>query len=102
MRHGSGDKEYFSAYNEVLPHLIEEFKPKVILVSAGYDIRVEDPLSGIRVSDEGIRSIVSGILSCSSLVTHHSSLPFIFALEGGYDLEALGKSVLITIKEMLK
>ncbi len=101
MKHGSGDKEYFSAYNDVLPNLVKKFEPDMILVSAGYDIRAEDPLSGIRVSDEGIREIVHGILSCSSLVTRHSSLPFIFALEGGYDLQALGKSVLLTIKEML-
>jgi acetoin utilization deacetylase AcuC-like enzyme len=94
LKHGSGDKEYFSAYNEVLPHLVKKFEPDIIIVSAGYDIRAEDPLSGIRVSDEGIRSIVNGILSCSSR-------PVIFALEGGYDLQALGKSVLLTIKEML-
>lgn len=94
MKHGSGDKEYFSAYNEVLPHLVKKFEPDIIIVSAGYDIRAEDPLSGIRVSDEGIRGIVNGILSCAEV-------PVIFALEGGYDLQALGKSVLLTIKEML-
>jgi acetoin utilization deacetylase AcuC-like enzyme len=37
---------------------------------------------------------VNGILSCAEV-------PVIFALEGGYDLQALGKSVLLTIKEML-
>ena len=63
-------------------------------MSAGYDIRAEDPLSGIRVSDEGIRGMVNSILSCAEV-------PVIFALEGGYDLQALGKSVLLTIKEML-
>ncbi len=102
MSHGSGDKEYFSAYNEtLLPRLIKNFEPDMVMVSAGYDIHSKDPLSGINVSNEGIREIVHGILSCSSLVTRHSSLPFIFALEGGYDLQALGKSVLLTIKEML-
>ncbi|MDO8747197.1 MAG: histone deacetylase [Thermodesulfovibrionales bacterium] len=94
MKHGSGDKEYFSVYNDVLPHLLKQFEPDMILVSAGYDIRVEDPLSGIRVSDDGIRSIVNSILSCAEI-------PVIFTLEGGYDLQALGKSVLLTIKEML-
>ena len=80
----------------------------MILVSAGYDIRAEDPLSGIRVSDEGVRSIVKGILSSAERLefsvqrsAKNSELPVIFALEGGYDLQALGKSVLLTIKEML-
>ncbi len=94
MQSGSGDREYFSAYNEILPDLVKSFAPDIILVSAGYDIHKRDPLSGIHVSDEGIRNIIKGILSCSQL-------PVIFALEGGYDLEALGKSVLLTLNEML-
>ena len=96
MSSGSGDKEYFSAYNEVLPHLVKKFCPNMLLVSAGYDIHFRDPLSGINISDKGIKDIVKGILSCSS-----PDIPIVFALEGGYDLKALGESVLLTIKEML-
>lgn len=95
MSSGSGDKEYFSAYNDILPHLIKKFEPDILLVSAGYDIHRDDPLSAIRVSNEGIRSIVRGIVSSSEL-------PVVFALEGGYNLTALGESVLITIEEMMK
>lgn len=95
MRSGSGDREYFSAYNETLPTLVSSFIPDIILVSAGYDIHERDPLSGVHVSDEGIRNIVRGILSSAS------RLPAIFVLEGGYDLQALGRSVVITINEML-
>ncbi|TAL25135.1 MAG: histone deacetylase, partial [Nitrospirae bacterium] len=118
MPHGAGDKEYFSAYNEVLPKLIKKFGTDMILVSAGYDIHLSDPLAGIRVSDEGVRNIVKGILSSAkqSAVSpasggsaeadnqhsaKNSELPVIFSLEGGYDLEALGNSVLSTAKEML-
>jgi len=97
LSHGSGDKEYFPAYNEVLPYLVKKFEPDMILVSAGYDIHFKDPLSGINVSNEGIKNIVRGILS-SDLP---KSVPIIFALEGGYDLQALGEAVFLTIKEML-
>jgi len=95
MSSGTGDKEYLSVYQNILPPLVQAFEPDLILVSAGYDLHRDDPLSGIRVSDEGIRSIVNSILSCSSN-------PFIFALEGGYNLLALGESVRITLEEMLK
>ena len=94
MSSGAGDKEYLSVYQNILPPLVQAFEPDLILVSAGYDIHRNDPLSGIRVSDEGIRGIVNSILSCSSN-------PFIFALEGGYNLLALGESVRITLEEML-
>jgi acetoin utilization deacetylase AcuC-like enzyme len=95
MPSGSGDKEYLTAFQKTLPPLVKNFNPDLILVSAGYDLHRDDPLSGIRVSDEGIRGIVDSILS-------YSSNPFIFALEGGYNLSALGESVRITLEEMLK
>ncbi len=94
LNSGSGNKDYLHIYQDMLPDIVRRFTPDIIIVSAGYDIRAEDPLSGIRVSDEGIRGIVNSILSCAEV-------PVIFALEGGYDLQALGKSVLLTIKEML-
>jgi len=90
----SGDKEYLSVYQNILPPLVKTFSPDITLVSAGYDIHKNDPLSDIRISDEGIKGIVSSILSCSSN-------PYIFSLEGGYNLSALGSSVMVTIEEML-
>jgi acetoin utilization deacetylase AcuC-like enzyme len=101
LPYGSGDKDYFFAYNKILQGLVRSFNPDIILVSAGYDIHAKDPLSGINVSNNGILSLVKGILSCST-VTGNALLPFIFALEGGYNLRALSESVLITIKEMLE
>lgn len=92
---GSGDKEYIHIYQNVLPDIIKTFKPDIILVSAGYDIHKDDPLSDIRISDDGMKWIVHSILSSSSV-------PFVFALEGGYNLSALGESVKITIEEMLE
>ncbi|HEX8948227.1 MAG TPA: histone deacetylase [Dissulfurispiraceae bacterium] len=99
MGAGSGDKEYSHAYRETLHELVRGFGPDIVLVSAGYDIHINDPLSSIRVTNEGIRSIVRGILSAPE---DPSRIPFIFALEGGYDLDALGESVKITLEEMMR
>jgi len=101
MPYGSGDKDYFYAYRDILPRLIKNFRPDIILVSAGYDIHASDPLSGIKVTNEGLRSIVRGIL-LKRTTTYLPSLPYVFALEGGYNLEALSESVLRTIKELLE
>ncbi|MBI4822848.1 MAG: histone deacetylase [Nitrospirae bacterium] len=92
---GSGDREYATSYNEVLPDLMGDFSPDIVLVSSGYDIHVRDPLSDIRVTNEGIRSIIRGILSVPEV-------PYIFSLEGGYDLDSLGECVLITLEEIFK
>jgi acetoin utilization deacetylase AcuC-like enzyme len=101
LQHGSDDRVYAKIYRETLPPLVKKFEPDIIIVSAGYDIHARDPLSGIQVSNEGIRNIVQGILSCTS-VTGRSRRPCVFALEGGYNLTALSESVLITISEMLE
>ncbi len=96
IQSGSGNKEYLMVYQDILPGLIQRFQPDIVLVSAGYDIHVNDVYTNIRVTNEGIRCIVQSILhSCASL-------PAVFALEGGYHRPALCDSVNITIEEMLK
>lgn len=93
---GSGNKDYLYVYQNILPGIIHRYKPDIILVSAGYDIHVNDPHANIRVSHEGISGIVRSILhSCASC-------PTVFVLEGGYDLPSLCDSVRITLEEMLK
>jgi acetoin utilization deacetylase AcuC-like enzyme len=94
MPSGSGDREYFLIYNDILPHYIKKFSPDILLVSAGYDIHIRDPLSQISISGEGIRNIVESILV-------GSPMPAIFCLEGGYDLDALAESVLHTVSLLM-
>ncbi len=96
IRAGSGNRDYLYVYQDILPGVLYRFGPDIILVSAGYDIHVNDPHADIRVTHEGIRAIVQSILlSCRSC-------PAVFTLEGGYDLESLSSSVKITVEEMLK
>lgn len=95
MHYGSGDKDYFAAYHDYLPLQVRKFRPDIMLVSAGYDLHVRDPLAGLRVTNEGIRSIVRSILqSCPDI-------PHVFCLEGGYNLVSLSESVVITVEELL-
>jgi len=101
LQYGADDNDFLSIYHDTLPSLVKTFKPDIILVSAGYDIHAHDPLSGIHVSNKGIRTIAGGILACTHISDSHV-LPCVFALEGGYNLAALSESVLITISEMLE
>ena len=95
MYAGAGDAEYSEVYQTILPPLVKTFSPDIILVSAGYDILSDDPLSAINVSQAGMKSIIHSILQCSSV-------PVVFALEGGYNLPALSEAVRGTLGEMLK
>jgi len=94
IRVGSGDKDYLYVYQDIFPDVVRRFNPDLIIVSAGYDIHYMDHHSDLRVTCEGVRGIVQGILSSADR-------PFIFVLEGGYDYISLSKSVRNTLEEML-
>jgi acetoin utilization deacetylase AcuC-like enzyme len=96
---GSGDDEYHLAFdNHVLPALAA-FRPEVLLISAGFDAHRDDPLAQNQVSEEGFGWMTRQLA--------HSADRFcagrvISALEGGYNLRALGRSVvrhLVALRE---
>jgi len=91
----STDNELLDIYENDLPPLIEKFNPDIILVSAGYDLHESDPLAALNITTDGIRKMVRGILNTKDI-------PFVFFLEGGYDVDALGENVKVTLEEMLK
>ena len=91
----STDTELLDIYENDLPPLIDAFNPDIILVSAGYDLHESDPLAQLNITTEGIRKVVRIILNSKNV-------PFVFFLEGGYDVEALGRNVKVTLEEMLE
>jgi len=91
----SGDAEIEDIYRNDVPPLMKAFKPDIVLVSAGYDIHESDPLAQLDVTTEGIRRMVR-------LILQTADVPFVFFLEGGYNVDALGENVKVTIEEMLR
>ena len=90
----SRDDVLLDIYKNKLPHIIDTFNPDIILVSAGYDLHESDPLAQLNISTEGIRKMVRMILDSKDV-------PFVFFLEGGYDVQALANNVKVTLEEML-
>ena len=91
----STDIELLDIYENDLSPLVDMFNPDIILVSAGYDLHESDPLASLNITTQGIRIMVRKILDTKKV-------PFIFFLEGGYDVDALGENVKVTLEEMLK
>ncbi|PHS40416.1 MAG: histone deacetylase [Sulfurovum sp.] len=89
----SRDSELLDIYENDLPPFIDAFQPDIILVSAGYDLHESDPLAQLNITTEGIRTMVRGLLDSRDV-------PFVFFLEGGYDVTALGENVKVTLEEM--
>src|SRR4051812_11567004 len=48
---GSGDADYLRAFEEAVEPAVARFEPELVLVSAGFDAHVEDPLAEMLVTD---------------------------------------------------
>ena len=87
---GSGDAEYLHALDaRVLPAL-EWFDPQVLLISAGFDAHRDDPLANIELSDDCYEQMTRTLVQFAD---RHCQGRVVSALEGGYHLRALGRSV---------
>lgn len=85
LEHGT-DEEFENIYSEVVPRVLEEYRPGLILVSAGYDAHESDPLGGFSVTTEGYNYITERLVEAAEKCCGGR---IVFALEGGYDVEAL-------------
>jgi acetoin utilization deacetylase AcuC-like enzyme len=94
---GSGDDEYAAAFVELLA-AARAFRPEFVLISAGYDAHLRDPLAGMRVSREGFRDMTGEMVA---LAAEECDGRIVAVLEGGYDTSALAESVAATVEELL-
>jgi acetoin utilization deacetylase AcuC-like enzyme len=95
MPAGMGDAEYLRVFREVVVPVGREYEPQLVLVSAGFDAHRDDPLGGMALTAEGFGAITGEILG---LARDTCEGRMVFALEGGYNLEALEKSVVATLR----
>ena len=87
---GTGSAEMRRAYEGQVFPALQAFKPDLILVSAGFDAHMADPLANLNWSTEDFAWLTDRICNvaedcCDGRV--------VSTLEGGYDLTALGQSV---------
>jgi acetoin utilization deacetylase AcuC-like enzyme len=94
MVKGCGDSEFIALYQRLLSPVFMVFRPELVLVSAGVDIHVDDPLGGMKVTSKGFAGLTKLLLD---LATVHCGGRVVFCLEGGYNGDALADSVLAMI-----
>jgi acetoin utilization deacetylase AcuC-like enzyme len=77
---GTGDDGYLEAWDTV-ERAVSAFEPELLLVSAGFDAHVDDPLAGMRVTADGFRELARRSTALAPRVAG--------VLEGGYNLATL-------------
>jgi acetoin utilization deacetylase AcuC-like enzyme len=76
-----GDDEYLEAFAESVAPAVLAFEPELVLVSAGFDAHVDDPLAQMRVTADGFRELARRSAELGPRVAA--------VLEGGYDPRTL-------------
>lgn len=82
---------------ELIP-ILKNFKPECIFISAGFDGHQRDPLANLRLVEEDYRFITRRVCEVAD---EFAKSRVISTLEGGYNLQVLGSSVLAHIEAML-
>jgi len=90
IKSGTNGIEFLKIFDEKILNPIDKFKPEIILVSAGFDAHIRDPLANINLESSDFFKITKKIIELAKV---HSNNRVISFLEGGYDLQALSESV---------
>ena len=78
---GSGNEEYVNAFEEIVEPAVRGFEPDLLIVSAGFDAHLDDPLASMQVTGGGFRELAR---RCRGLAPRLAAV-----LEGGYNLATL-------------
>ncbi len=94
---GCGDAEYLRCFDDVILPVARRFRPSLLMVSAGFDAHWRDPLAAQNLSGSGYRAIAERLAALAGDL----GAPQVYALEGGYDLEAIAWAVRHCVEVLL-
>ena len=77
---------------------VQQHKPDIIFISAGFDAHRDDPLAEINLLEDDYRWITGMIVD---LANSHAEGRIVSTLEGGYNLESLASSALVHVETLV-
>ncbi len=98
FRAGAGMAEIGGAFGHDFLPAVRKFRPQLILVSAGFDSRIGDPLGEFRLTDENFTELTRAILDTAADLCDGR---VVSVLEGGYSLAGLASAAGAHVREMI-
>ena len=92
----SGDDVFCELVSSRVIPVAREYRPQLILISAGYDAHADDPLADCTVTDAGFATMTTAMRRLGEEL----EVPVGAVLEGGYELGALARSVAVTLEAL--
>jgi len=87
---GAVNEDYRVAFDEVVVPALQQYKPDLLLVSAGFDAHERDPLGGMRVTSAAFGSMTADLRNVAQECCEGR---IVLMTEGGYDLPGLAQSL---------
>ena len=94
---GSGGEEILAAFRQRLLPAASAFRPSLVIVSAGFDSRMGDPLGRFRLTDGDFTALTGLALE---IAQDHAQGRLLSVLEGGYSLEGLPAGVVAHVRAL--
>lgn len=94
---GATDADYERAYTKIALPVLRRFKPELILISAGFDAHMNDPLGGMRVTGPYFGRLAAAV---AAIANDCCQGRVVAVTEGGYDLAGLAESLRATIRAL--
>jgi acetoin utilization deacetylase AcuC-like enzyme len=91
---GATDSDYNRVYAAAVVPVLKQFAPDLILISAGFDAHMDDPLGGMRLTADAFGQLTAAIAAVADECCQGR---LVAVTEGGYDLAALAASLRSTI-----
>ncbi len=98
LRAGDGGAAFREAMGSVILPALDIFAPDLIVISAGFDAHVRDPLGSLELVEE---DFAWATLRLMEMADNHASGRVVSVLEGGYDLQGLAGSVGVHVHALL-
>jgi acetoin utilization deacetylase AcuC-like enzyme len=90
LRPGDGSEIFRDALNTAILPRLEDFRPDLVVISAGFDAHWRDPLANLNLTEEDFGWATRRLMD---LAERHAQGRIVSLLEGGYDLDGLARSV---------
>jgi acetoin utilization deacetylase AcuC-like enzyme len=98
LKPGDDGEDFRAAFEaRILPPL-DAFAPDFLLVSAGFDAHIKDPLAQLRLVEADFAWVTEKLLEAAA---KHTGGKLVSTLEGGYDLDALASSTAIHVETLM-
>ena len=96
---GNGGPEFREAVESAILPRVDSFRPDLIVVSAGFDAHMRDPLANLNLSEDDYAWVTQRLMSVAD---KHAQGRLVSVLEGGYDLDGLSRSVAAHVKALMR